>query len=35
MMYKNNKKQFACSTVSYLSLLTDFEAKSIDLGTTM
>lgn len=35
MTQKNNKIQSACTIISYLSLLTDFEAKSRDLGTTI
>lgn len=29
MTHKNKKNQSACTTVSYLSLLTDFEAKRL------
>lgn len=35
MTQKNNKIQSACTIISYISLLTDFEAKSRDLGTTI
>lgn len=34
-MSHDTQEQFACGTVTYLSLLTDFEAKSRDLGTNM
>lgn len=35
MTQKNNKIQSACTIINCLSLLTDFETKSRDLGATM